>query len=508
MNMIHIDQLGYRTKSIKKAVILTSEPEFSVCLIDGTVVYTAMASEQVYSKSSDEMVRIADFSDVTQSGKYYLGSGSERSYSFIIDDKPYNSLRTAILKMFYYQRCGTSLDCGIWSHKACHTGLATVYNTDEKKDVSGGWHDAGDYGRYIVAAAKAAADLLLAYELSPNQDNEVLDEVWYEIKWMLKMQDTVTGGVYHKVTCRNFCGLSVMPEDEKEELVIFPISAAATADFAAVMAMASRFYKEERDTLLTAARHAWEWCEANKDVPGFKNPIDINTGEYGDSSSLDERFWAACELFAATKDERYNGYIKSGGIYTGLGWADMGTYGIAAYLLHAGNNADGNVLMQMKSRLITDCDDIMDRFRQDPYGISLDMNYVWGSSMTAANNAMTLLLGSRFNENKGSEYIEAVYEHMHYLLGRNSLSQSYITGYGTKAPKYPHHRPSVSKKLAVPGMVAGGPNKNLNDEAMEKACKGRAPAKCYIDDELSYASNEITIYWNSPVYFILALLDL
>lgn len=507
MKKIHIDQLGYCTQSIKKAVILTDEPTFNVCLTDGTVVYTSMTSEPVYSKASDETVRIAEFSDVTQSGEYYISTKTEHSYPFIIDDKPYKDLRMAVLKMFNYQRCGIDLDCGVWSHKACHTDLATVYNTEEKKDVSGGWHDAGDYGRYIVAAATAVADLLLAYELSPSKDIEVLDEVWFEIKWMFKMQDSETGGVYHKVTCKNFCGLDIMPEDEKDELIISPISAAATADFAAVMAMAARFYKEEKEELLTAAEHAWEWCETNPDAPGFKNPTGINTGEYGDSSSLDERFWAACELFAITKDEKYHDYIKTGDIYTGLGWADMGTFGIIAYLFHTGNDADNIVLTQMKNKLINDCQEIMIRYEQDPYGVSLGMNYVWGSSMTVANNAMTLLLGSYFAKDSRNEYIEAVYEHMHYLLGRNSLSQSYITSYGANASKNPHHRPSVAKNLAVPGMVVGGPDKNLNDDAIKKECKGKSPAKCYIDDDRSYASNEITIYWNSPVYFILALLN-
>lgn len=509
MNSIHVDQAGYRSNSLKRAIILTEEPAFDVCrAADGTIIYSGMVSEPVKSPASAETVRVADFSDVTQPGEYYLCSGSGRSYPFIIDDKPYGSLRKAVLEMFDCHKCGVDLNCGVWSHSACHTSPATIHDTEEKKDVSGGWHDAGDYGRYIVAASKAVADLLLAYELSSEPDPEVLKIVWFEIEWMLKMQDDATGGVYHKVTCKNFCGLDVMPEDEKDELVISPISITATADFAATMAMAARFYSEKREILITAAQRAWVWCERNPDAPGFKNPPDISTGEYGDDNSHDERFWAACELFAATGEEKYHNYIKSGDLYIGLGWESMGTYGLAAYLFHAGEKADDIVLTQMKNKLIAACQDIMERYKTDPYGISLDMYYVWGSNMTVANNAMALLLGSHFIEGDKNEYIEAAYEHIHYLLGRNSLSQSYITGFGSTAPQNPHHRPSVAKSLAMPGMVVGGPDMNLSDDALQKACKGEAPAKCYLDDKDSYASNEVTIYWNSPVYFTLAVLGL
>lgn len=509
MNTIYADQLGYRPYDLKKAVIMADEPTFDICLAnDGAVIYSGMASEPISSPASAEMVRTADFSKVVQPGKYYISAGDKRSYPFIIDEKPYGSLRTEVLMMFNYHKCGICLDCGVWSHPACHVSLATVYGTDEKIDVSGGWHDAGDYGRYIVAAAKAVADLLLSYELSQNPDSDVLDVAWFEIEWMLKMQDNATGGVYHKVTCRNFCGLDVMPEDENDELVISPISPAATADFAAAMAMAARFYPQKREELLLAAEHAWEWCEANPDKPGFTNPADIRTGEYGDNNSRDEYFWAACELFIATKDEKYHDYIKSDDVYSGLGWSDMGTYGLVAYMFHAGDRADSAVFVKMKNKLTAVCQDIMIRYKSDPYGVSLSTYYVWGSSMTVANNAMTLLFGSRLIEKAKDEYIEAACEHMHYLLGRNPLSQSYITGFGTNAPKNPHHRPSVAKNLAQPGMVVGGPDMNLSDEALKKSCEGEPPAKCYIDDKDSYASNEVTIYWNSPVYFVLSLLGL
>ena len=507
MNQIHINQLGYRPNDLKKAVIPQSDTEFCVMRVsDKSIIYKGTVVEAIYDDASADTVCVADFSAITETGEYILCTANKKSYPFIINENPYADLRTALLDMFIYQKCGVDLDCGLWSHSACHTSLATVYGTDDKKDVSGGWHDAGDYGRYIVPASMTVADLLLAYELSPNPDPTLLEIVWFELEWMLKMQDMETGGIYHKVGCKLFNALDEMPHDENNELIISPISPTATADFSAVMALASRFYPAKKDILLEAAKRAWGWCIANLNAPNFKNPPDIKTGEYGDRDNKDERFWAACELFIATGDEKYHDAIKSGDIYTGLGWTDMGTYGLVAYLFHAGNRADSALLLKMKEKLLSVCNDIMTRYSNEPYGISLGTGYAWASNLAVGNNAMTLLLGSRFAED-GEDYKKAALEHIHYLLGRNPLSQSYITGFGSAAPNNPHHRPSVAMGKAVPGMVVGGPNRNIQqDPALRTHCVGLPPSKCFIDHKDSYASNEITIYWNSTIYFIAAVL--
>ena len=507
MKKIHVNQLGYRPHDLKKAVIPQGDTVFRIMRVsDETIVYNGTAGEAIYDAASMDTVRIADFSTVREKGEYVLCTAGECSYPFVIGNNPYACLRTALLDMFNYQKCGVDLDCGLWSHPACHNQLATVYGTNEKKDVSGGWHDAGDYGRYIVPASMTVADLLLAHELSPNPDPGLLEIVWFELEWMLKMQDSQTGGVYHKVGCRQFNPLDEMPQNEHGELIISPISPTATAGFAATMALASRFYPDSKGILLDAAKRAWDWCVANPDVPNFTNPPDIRTGQYGDIDDKDERFWAACELFVATGDETYHDAIKSDDIYVGLGWADMGTYGLAAYLHHAGNKACASLTTVMKEKLLSACKDIMSQYKNEPYGVSLGTKYRWGSNLDVGNNAMALLLGSRFAED-GAAYTEAALEHLHYLLGRNPLSQSYVTGFGPTAPKHPHHRPSVAVGSAVPGMVVGGPNMNTQrDLDLHARCEGLPPSKFYVDHEGSFSSNEVTIYWNSTVYFIVAFL--
>ena len=160
--------------------------------------------------------------------------------------------------MLYRQRCGIAVESGgVFDHPECHTGNATIYGDTSGKtvDVSGGWHDAGDYGRYTVSTAKTIADLLNSYQDFGVEDDEmgipesgngipdILDEARVGLDWMLKMQDPETGGVYHKVTCAVFPE-TIAPEEETDELILAPISVTATADFAACLAKASVMYKD------------------------------------------------------------------------------------------------------------------------------------------------------------------------------------------------------------------------------------------------------------------------
>jgi endoglucanase len=333
MKVIHINQLGYRPHDRKSAAITAEAEAFRVVrAADGAIAWVGQTSEAAYDTASGENVCHADFSGLTEKGEYFVSAAGEASYPFVIADEPYKALKKALRDFFHYQRCGMDLECGTWSHLACHTKLAKVYGSAETKDVRGGWHDAGDYGRYVVPATMAVADLLLAHELTAGSaaaDLVVPEIVRYELDWLLKMQDERSGGVYHKVSCKNFDAFDEMPEDEQEPLYLCPMSLSATADFAATMALSARFYPHRKDELLDAAKRAWKWCQAHHDMPPFENPPDITTGPYGNRFATDEfcengRFWAACELFAATGAEQYHEYIRRSELYAGLGWGDMG----------------------------------------------------------------------------------------------------------------------------------------------------------------------------------------
>ena len=520
---ININQIGYKSDSKKTAVIrdFTNETEFSVINADTkAVVYTGKLSNETQYSLAGEVNKIADFSEVKEAGKYYISCGElDDSYTFEISDDVYGNLLDDTVKMLYLQRCGTEVKDAEFGHAACHTSIATIYGTTEKIDVSGGWHDAGDYGRYVVPAAKTVADLLYAYAENPELfgDNlgipesgngiaDILDETRYELEWMLKMQAS-SGGVYHKVSCATFPGY-VMPQMEKDELLVTPVSTTATADFCASMALAYEFYKDIdktfADKCLDAAEKAWAFLEANPNLI-FKNPGDyIVTGEYGDNKDSDERYWAAVQMYRATGDTKYLTATDRNGTKTGLDWSTVGDYGNIAILTMDGVDKNSTYYNNAKSAVLKQADALVDVSNSSTYGVAIDV-FNWGSNMTIANAGIITSLAYKITGD--AKYLDAAEAQTNYLLGINPCGECFVTGYGTVSPEAPHHRPSMAVGKAMKGMLVGGVNQNLEDSAAKAYCRSLPAAKRYVDNSESYSTNEITIYWNSPLTYLLALTD-
>ncbi len=431
----------------------------------------------------------------------------------------YAAIFEDICRMFYFQRCGSMVDfAGEFSHPACHNTTARVYGTKEFRDVTGGWHDAGDYGRYVVPAAKTVADLLLAYSAVPSMFSDslgipesgngipdILDEVRYELTWMKKMQRK-DGGVYHKVSCVTFPGF-VMPHQETQELIVSPVSTTATGGFAAAMAMAYPvFYGVDpafAEDCLHAAKRAWDFLCITNSIP-FVNPKGIETGEYGDANDLDERYWAACALFAATGGTAYHDYIKidyNPAWAADLGWADVGAYGNAVYLGTGKGRKNDFVEGIITETLLRTAERLVEISMCDPYGVTVQ-KYIWGSNMTVLNNAMLLLMA--WDISPKDKYLECAKRQLDYIFGNNPQSVCYVTGYSDNSARNPHHRPSVAVGRAVPGMLVGGPDQYLEDACARTHLVGKEPGCCYIDDRESFSTNEVAIYWNSPLVYAMA----
>lgn len=513
------NQIGYRADSKKTAVFRNadSESEFSVVNADTKqVVYTGKLSDSINNTSAGETDKTGDFSAVKEAGKYYITCGNlDNSYTFEIADSVYTDMLDDSIRMLYLQRCGEEIKDTDFGHVACHTGLATVYGTDEKIDVSGGWHDAGDYGRYVVPAAKAVADLLYAYQAKPElySDNidipesnngipDILDEARYEIEWMKKMQRD-DGGVYHKVTCENFPGY-VSPEKETAELIVTPVTTTSTADFCATMALAYEFYKDIdsdfANDCLERAERAWAFLDANPNLI-FKNPEDITTGEYGDTSDKDERYWAAAQLYRATGNTKYEQALSTMSVSKGLDWSTVGDYGNIA-ILTSDISKDSEIYTKAKNMVVSEADKFVTNSQGSPYGVAIT-RFDWGSNMTVANAG--IILGTAYKVTGEEKYLDGANAQLDYLLGANPIGECFFTGYGTVSPQNPHHRPSMANGKAMKGMLVGGVNSNLDDSAAKAYCRDLPSAKRYVDHSESYSTNEITIYWNSPLTYLVAL---
>lgn len=523
---IVLNQVGYVPNSKKQVVFRGANvagKTFNVISKEtGDVVYSGEISEGKENTSAREVDYYGDFTEVTTPGIYTIQCEDlGESFEFKIDENVYRDAMKDITKFFYYQRCGGELSeefAGKWSHPECHRELARIYGTDEKIDVSGGWHDAGDYGRYVVATSAALADLLQAYELNndaftddtgiPESGNgiaDILDECKGQFEWLFKMQNKENGGVYHKVTTANFPGY-VMPEEETDELIVCPISTTATGDFAAIMAKAYEVYKpidaEFAEKCLDAAKKAYDYLDAAPSQ-GVSNPAGIVTGEYGDYTDMDERYWAAAELFKATGENKYHEKFKElaeNNIEMSYGWQSIGGYGNDAYL--SVKNADEDLKAKIKKAIIREADRIVDASKEDGYGISNGVNFYWGSNMGINSEASLLSLANTISPNE--DYVDFAREHVNYCFGKNANATSFVSGWGTVSPKNPHHRPSAVKGEAIPGMIAGGVNSQLEDPYAKAYLSDAAPARRYLDHQESYSTNEVDIYWNSALVRALA----
>jgi endoglucanase len=523
------NQVGFRPSDTKHVIVRNAGSGGTFRLINdrsGETVLEGQLGAEQYDEAVREKVRIGDFSSFGTRGIYHIRVNTESceqdTPSFAIGNHVYDRIYKDTLRMFSLHRCGTEVTAQNeeFSHVRCHGRKALLYGTDKVIDVSGGWHDAADYGRYVVSGAKAVADLLWAYEdcgalgddtgipESNNRIPDILDEVRYELDWMLKMQDPVTGGVHHKVSCKVHPD-NIGPEEETEQLVVAPVSTTATGDFAAVMAKASVIYKKSDPVFskkaLAAAKKAFAFIKDKEDTTGYKNPGDIVTDEYADKETSDEILWAAAELYLAGEEDCADVIRKRWDperTDIGLGWADVAGYACWD-LLKADGGKLKDVTAAMKEKLLRRADELVEKTVSSAYGCSLGSDFFRWSNMTAANNGMLLEIAARVSGRE--KYRAAAHEQVGYLLGENPLGCCFVTGWGAISPLNPHHRPSQKSGRTMKGMLVGGPDKNLEDSYAKAVLAGQPDGMCYVDSAQSYSTNDVAIYLNSPLVYLLAV---
>ncbi len=539
---IKVDQAGYLSSSPKVALVSAPGSSFVVKRAsDGETVLQGKLSAPATDQDTGDTVQAADFTSLKTAGNYYLEiAGVGRSWPFAIGPDVYSRAFYLAMRGFYGQRCGTAVDMGPefadYKHPACHLN-GEFHESSGKQGPRaniGGWHDAGDYGRYVVNSGISTGSVLWAYELFPakvgkvklnipesgNGTPDILNEARFNLEWMLKMQDD-DGGAWHKQTSTHFSGF-VMPQDDTLPSEVIGTGSApfkstcATADLAAVAAIAARVYapfdKKFAAQNLAVAKKAWQWAEQNPNIT-FKNPPGVSTGEYGDNNCSDERLWAAAELWRTTGDATYNQYFLANyKSFTDLlrkpdaeSWRQVAPMGLWTYALSTRKGADAKAVAEIKQLTTAAAQQVVEETAKNPYHVSLlTKDYVWGSNGVAANYGMQLLVANAFSPNPA--FVNTALDNLHYLLGRNAFSLSWVTQLGANPYRHPHHRPSGADNNPEPwpGLLSGGPNAGKQDDVLKKLPADTPPAKVYADEQASYASNEICINWQAMLVFVLA----
>ncbi|HVZ79369.1 MAG TPA: glycoside hydrolase family 9 protein [bacterium] len=589
LSNIIVDQFGYKPADPK--IVIFAQPNtgvgspssfnlgagatFNVINVsNGATVFTGSAvtwgAGATDSTFSGDKVWQGTFTTLSAPGTYYVQvpGGSNpggQSYNFQVLDSVYNGVVTASQRMFFYQRCGMNISSANgganWNHTACHEGanqdlVAHLWNANADqgagtaRDVHGGWHDAGDYGKYVTFAHATLWYLMHSAEWYPNGygDNtnipesgngvpDMLDEVKYELDWMLRMQRSSDGALYSMVGYSNASTSNNPgnPANDTAKRYYLNVSTTATATGAMAFALGARLfqayplYSSYAVTLQNAAVSAWGYLSANPSPVTFDS-TGVSSANANQSSAWDAqaRVAAAAELFALTGSATYQTYFdanynssaviessfrpvsnppNAGADHFDASLCEPLELGMVSYCLAPG--ATAAVVTAIKNSLKNECQNyIMNQQVNDPYlGYMYPGHYTWGSNQLKASWGNQLLFAVKTNANpaQNTAYANQAEEYLHYFHGRNPLNWVYLTNMGTQGANLGASKSIMSIYHSwfyqgttfdgntgggavgpAPGILAGGPNQNFAPDASYSGPtlnppQGQPPMKSYKD---------------------------
>ena len=540
---LHVDQVGYLT-DYSKVALVADPAATSFEIVDASnnqVVFKGSLSAAKKDALSEETLRQADFSALKKPGTYKLGVGTRESYDFVIGDNVYAVPAVETWRSYTLSRSNTPINDPVTGLKIKdghpQDRAAQVWFTDalnkkgDKIDVSGGWYDAGDYGKYITTAGISSAQLLLAYEAHPDHFTrgqllfppgvstdaklpDALTEVKFELDWMRKMQRK-DGSTFHKVAGTKWPGFDVSPDTDRQDRYLFGNATSSSAMYGASLAIGARVYapfdKAYAQTLKKDAVRVWSWLQKNPDpIYRWDDGQESGSGPYDKKTDLEERIWLAAELFRTTGDKTYENYLAKAArkritekpsFFT---WDNTLALGQFAYL--QAKHADPVLRAEVKKAFLSYADDICQKIAGDGFHCALaPSEYTWASTKNALTQGDILLMANQIEPKQA--YVEGALAQIHYLFGRNSLNKSFMTGMGDNPPEHPHNRIHESTGAYVPGLVVGGPNhvSGGDPDQTKYLASGHIPvAKSYLDVLTSWSTNEYAIDYTATAAYALA----
>lgn len=533
-NDILVNQIGYPKSGAKKALIRSDANSYYLKDSNGNKIFNGNIGERKYWELSGDAVGVANFSEFTQQGEYVLCiSDTECSAPFEIGTSLYGDLADAALKSYYYSRVGVDIIeefGGKWNWKAGHPDTSVMIHAsaaDENRPEGitiaspGGWYDAGDYGKYIVNSSITTWTILQSYALntefhenqnlnipeSGNNVPDILDEALVNLKWMMTMQDPSDGGLYHKLTTKNFDGFKI-PDETSAQRYFLQKSTSATLDFVSTMASAHRIFslnnqKELANKMASQAKIAWKWAMENPNV-FYNQPSDVSTGAYPDTSLVDEWFWASAEMYLLTGEKIYKDKMMEN--YQDPitpKWDVVNALGVISILTSDKRTEFETIEMDFLSYV----DYLLEKEALSPYLISMNQ-FAWGSNSDVANDGMLKLIAHQLTGDE--KYIASAQNDIDYILGRNATGFSFVTGFGNKTPMHQHNRIMDQDGIdePMPGYISGGPNTIvLTDCEAEGVVRSEFPAASFTDTVCSYSTNETAINWNAALVFLASGLE-
>jgi endoglucanase len=570
---IQLNQLGFTPTDAKTAIVEAEGAPIDWQLVDEQGRVLARGKSRPYGPdaASGGPVQRIDFSSFrTPGARYRIVAGGGASPWFAIRPDLYAPLARDALAFFYHQRAGAPIEARYagarWARPAGHPHEVAKCFTgaDERSilwlggcpyslDVTGGWYDAGDHGKYVVNGGIALWTLLNAYERNPKTISTgasggpgLLDEARYEMEFLLRMQVPegtrlslpsgrpkslaasagwrsdpadfamvdASGMAHQKVADRSWTALPTPPDRDTQERLLYPPTTAATLNLAATAAQCARIWKGIDPSFaarcLASSERAFAAAKRNPEV--YATNSFTGSGGYGDDDVSDEFYWAAAELYVTTGKSEYRLAVTSSPQFHAPagepGWPQVATLGTITLATQPSALPEAE-RVRLRRLLVAAADGFLAEEAGNGYRVPMT-RYTWGSNGALLNRAM--VLGVAGDVTRDPKYRAGVVDTIDYILGRNPNRVSYVSGYGTRSMQNPHHRfwaPSLDPKLPgpPPGVLSGGPNSTAMADPVAMKMKGKcAPQRCWADDVHAYALNEVAINWNAPLVWVAAWL--
>lgn len=515
---IQLNSLGFLPEQSKKASVVGDSKSFVVKQVSNQkVVFQGKLAESVFQKDVNQNVAVADFSGLTKNGKYYLETAEGvKSIEFEISPKVYNQAFYTSMRGFYLWRCGTAVEGTHnghrFAHEACHMedGFEDYQGKPgERRNGTGGWHDAGDYGKYVTNAGITVGMMFMAWDQFQDKLNkfsldlpetakgypDFLKELKWETDWLFTMQYTDgSGKVSHKLTSKNFEPFC-KPEDDKQKRYFTDWSTDAVGDFVAMMAQAARYFepydKAYAEKCLKAAQLSYKCLKENPEDKRFVQG-EFKTGGY-QSGDSDDRLWAAVEMWETTGDASFlkdfedQATKMSFKIDEDWDWGDLSNLGMFQYAVSKKSGKNPEILKTIQKNIVDGANAIVKNAAADVYGRPL-VRYYWGCNGTIARQVLNLQIANRIAPNPA--YVQTSLDAIAHIFGRNFYNRSYVTGLGINPAMNPHDRRSGSDQETEPwpGYLVGG---------------GHSATGWY-DKQEDYRTNEIAINWQAALVYALA----
>lgn len=607
-DLIKVDQFGYLPDMRKVAILSNPKAGFNVPSVpyapatslevrrvaDDSLVYsgaiTAWKQGATDPQSGDQVWHF-DFSALNSAGSYYIFDPQNRlaSFPFEIKEGLYLPILKSAVKTYFYQRAGMAklppYADAAWADSASHLGVemdndCRALNPSDPRqsdpatgqDLSGGWYDAGDFNKYVNYADGVLHELLLAYEEAPqvwgddwdfpesgNGVPDLLDEVRFELDWLLRMQQP-DGGVLHKVASISWdfsaAGPQAAPSQDQVPRRYAPVTASATISAAGAFAHAARTFAQTdpayASRLRDAALLAWQWLASHENlVPSsFNNNGFVNAAAedsaYGQSVN---RLSAAIYLYALTGDEVFHAYVRDHQTdsrllgndaylqYDGVDYESQNALLYYAALPKADEVLANKIQQKFFANLSNPYVDFSPKLQAeqqtDGYMAYLDA-YTWGSNRAKGHAANTLLAPVVYAfAPQPVELEHSAAQFLHYLHGANPMSQVYLSNMGAygaenSVDQFYHlwfRDGSLwdSTKTSYgppPGFLVGGPNEYYSvagvkvDDVSDDNLKDQPAAKKYrswntlgdglVRDHKSYVISENSITYQASYVRLLS----